>query len=141
MPIKSKVSSMFKILSFNFAINSMLIILSSVIVLHLLVLTQLIPYIVVGGGNLQNLGEMRRFEVTSVMIIALMIYVIAIKGQYVKSNVPPGIINVVLWIFFLLFIINTVGNMLAKSTLETIIFTPITIISSILCFRIVNERN
>lgn len=132
---------MFKILSFNFAINTLLILLSSVIVLHLLILTQLLPYNIVGGGRLQNVAEMRIFEVASVIIITLMMSVIAIKGRYIKINIPAGIINIVLWLFILFFIINTVGNLLSKTTIETMVFTPITFISAILCFRIVREKN
>ncbi|MCC7298420.1 MAG: hypothetical protein IT244_08815 [Bacteroidia bacterium] len=40
--------------------------------------------------------------------------------------------NTIIAIFAILFVLNTVGNLMAKTTTETIIFTPITAISAVL---------
>jgi uncharacterized membrane protein YuzA (DUF378 family) len=122
---------------FKFAIQAMLVILSSVILFHILVLTEIIPFTIVWGGKFQNLHQMRIFEGVSIIINALMIAVIAIKGRIIKLSVSVKIINLLLWLFIGLFVLNTVGNLFAKTTTETIIFTPITFVSAILCFIIV----
>jgi len=50
------------------------------------------------------------------------------------------IVTIALWAFVVLFAINTVGNVLSKTSLETIIFTPLTFLSAVLCFRIAIEK-
>jgi hypothetical protein len=124
------------IISFKFAIKAMLILLSLVIVFHLLVLIHIIPSNIVWGGKFQNVAQMRNFETLSIIINAIMIFIIALKGQYIKLNIPGIITNSILWLFVLLFALNTIGNLFAKTYTETIIFTPISFISAILCYRI-----
>jgi len=128
---------MFKLISFKFAIAAMLVILSLVILFHLLVLTEIIPYNIVWGGKFQSVHQMRSFEAFSVLVNAFMILVVAIKGQVLKLTISDKIINTLLWAFVVLFALNTIGNLLAKSIAETVVFTPLTFVSAILCFRIV----
>ena len=125
----------------KFSIKIILILLFIVFVFHLLVLTELIPYTIIWGGKFQNLTEMRRFEIASIIINAFMICVLAIKGNYITVNIPVKVINIILWLFVVLFALNTIGNLFAATLTETIVFTPLTFISALLCFRIVMERN
>lgn len=128
-------------LPFKFAINTMLIILSMVILFHVLVLIQIIPYTIVWAGKIDNLKEMRLFELVSIIINVLMIIIIAIKGNYINLKIPENLIRIFLWLLVVLFSLNTIGNLFAKSSFETIVFTPLTFIMAILCFRIVMEKN
>lgn len=120
----------------RFAIHTSLFILCIVIIFHLLVLSGIVPYTIVWGGKFQNETQLRDFEVVSVIINAFVILVVVIKGQYVNLHIPLKIVNVILWLLVLLFAVNTIGNLVAKATTETIIFTPITFILALLCFRI-----
>lgn len=124
-------------LPFKFSINAMLVILSMVIFFHVLVLIQIIPYSIVWAGKIDNIKEMQVFELVSIIINTLMIIVIAIKGNYIKWKVSLKLINALLWLFVVLFSFNTIGNLFAKSSFETVVFTPLTLIMAILCFRIV----
>jgi hypothetical protein len=121
----------------QFAINTMLIILLLVISFHLLVLIQVIPYNIVWGGKFQNATQMRRFEIASIALNGLIIFIIAMRGQYIKLNFPLNTINLFLWLIVLLFSINIIGNLFAETKMEKIVFTPIATISMILCYRIV----
>jgi hypothetical protein len=125
---------------FKFAIKTMLILLFLVFAFHLLVLTELIPYTIVWGGKFQNITQMRRFELVSVIINPFMICVLAIKGNYISVNIPVKVINIILWLFVVLFALNTIGNLFAATLTETLVFAPLTFISALLCFRIVMER-
>lgn len=124
-------------ISFKFAINTMLTMLCLVIVFHLFVLSQIIPFNIVWGGKFENVTQMRSFEITSVLINLFMIFIIAIKGQYIKFDLPIRLINIILWLFVLLFTLNTIGNLFAKTSTEALVFTPLTLVSSVLCVRIV----
>lgn len=126
-------------LPFKLATNSMLFMLSMIVGFHFLILTQIIPYDIVWGGRLQNIGQMRVFELVSISVNAFIIMVIALKAKYLKWNVSVKVLNVFLWLFVVLFSLNTLGNLFAETTTETIIFTPLTFISAILCCRIAIE--
>jgi len=125
---------------FKFALTIMLILVCLVVVFHCLVLTQVIPYHIVWGGKLQNVTQMRRLEIISILINVLLLSVVSIKGKLLKLNMPVSVINIILWLFVMLFSLNTIGNLFAKARIETIVFTPLTFISAILCYRIVTEK-
>lgn len=118
----------------------MLFMLSMIVGFHFLILTQIIPYDIVWGGKLQNIDQMRVFELVSISVNALIIMIIALRAKYLKWNVSVKVLNVFLWIFVAIFSLNTLGNLFAETTTETLIFTPLTFISAILCYRIVIER-
>ncbi len=82
---------------------------------------------------------MVRFEIASIAINILLIAVITIKSRYLKLTIPSKLITVILWMYVILFSLNTIGNLLAKMTLETTVFTPVTVILALLCYRIVME--
>lgn len=118
----------------------MLTILSLVMLFHILVLIQIIPYTIVWAGKINTIAEMRVFETVSLFINAFIICVIAVKSQYLKWNIPGKLIQVLLWVFVALFSLNTIGNLVSKTSFETIVFTPLTFILAILCLRIVLEK-
>lgn len=126
---------------FLFAIRTMLILLSGIIIFHMLILFGIIPFSIVWGGRLSTKEEMLIFESVSILINAFLIFILAVKGKYIKIKLPKIFIQIVLWIFVFLFFLNTIGNLLAESTIETIIFSPITLLFSILCARIAIEKN
>ena len=128
---------MIKKLPYKFAINAMLVLLSLVCVFHFLVITQIIPYTIVWAGKLNNLQEMLVFETVSLLVNAVLIYVILSKGLYIKSLLSEKILTIILWFFVLVFSLNTVGNLFSETSFETLVFTPLTFISAILCFRVI----
>ena len=90
----------------------------------------------VWGGKFQNEAQVRKFEIVSIVINSFMILIIAIKGHYIRIHLPIKLINGILWFFVFLFALNTIGNLFAKTSIETMVFTPITFVSAILCYRI-----
>lgn len=128
-------------ISFKFAVNTQLTILGLVTLFHLSIILGLIPGNIVWGGKFQNPAELMRMELISILVNILIIFIIAMKAGYIKSLVPVKFLNILLWLFVLLFALNTIGNLFAESLAETLIFTPLTLISSLLCFRIVSNKN
>lgn len=92
-----------------------------VMALHILIVSKLIPYEVVWGGRLNSDTEMIRFELISIFINLILIFTLLIKGKFIKLDVNQCFINVLLWIFFALFILNSIGNLLAKTVFEKIL--------------------
>ena len=132
---------MFDKITFQFAINAMLTILSLVIVFHILVYLQVLPYNIVWGGRLNSVEEMKRSEPISIIINIFLILVISIKGGYLKVNVSSKIIDIILWLFVVMFSLNTLGNLFAVTLFEKLVYTPLTLISAILCFIMVKKLN
>lgn len=109
----------------------LIIIFSLVIVFHLLVLMRVIPFSIIGGGRVKAPSEMYPIETTALALNAVFL------GIVLLQNIPLGFMNyvlkIVLWLMAFLFLLNTVGNLLSTSTLEKLIFTPVTILLCWFC--------
>jgi hypothetical protein len=130
-----------KRIGFQFAIKTILGISAFTIIFHLLILSEAISYKIVWGGRLENTEQMRLFEAFSIAINLLIALLVAMKGGYLKPVLPEKLERVILWGFAILFSLNTVGNLLAVNSLETMIFTPITMLLAVLFLRITVEAN
>jgi hypothetical protein len=121
------------------AVLIMLFLLGAVMVFHLLILTENIPFDKVWAGKLKTLEEMRIFETVSILINLLMITVLSIKYKNIQNNTNNKVIDLIIWIFVVLFALNTIGNLFSVSMAELILGTAVTLISTILCFIIVRK--
>lgn len=119
---------------------TMIVILAVVIVFHLLVLTEVIPYDVAWGGRLKNYNEMIMFELLSITVNILLIGVISAKLKYYPLQ-KHTVTNVLLWIMFGVFTLNTIGNLFAATGLERYIATPLTFISALMCLRLAMAKS
>ena len=111
-----------------------------VLLFHFSILAQLIPYKIVWGGKLNSVEEMYGFELISITINLLILIVVCLKGQFIRNSISTKVINSFLWLFFVIFSLNTIGNLFAESNIEKIIFTPITLILSISFWLILNPK-
>jgi hypothetical protein len=125
---------------FTVAVKTMLGLLGAVLIFHLLVILGVLPNDIVWGGQLQNRKQAQGMELISMAVVLTFMLVIGIKAGYVKSRMPTKAINFLLWLFVIFFSLNTVGNLLAQTMFETIVFTPLTFISAIFCLRIALEK-
>lgn len=113
----------------------MLGLLIAVILFHLAVLTKAIPYDIAWGGRLQNDSEMYVFEAISILINLFLGLVLLMKGNYVKFRFKKRTIDVILWFFLVLFVLNTVGNFFAKTNFEKS-FSVLTLVFAALLWTI-----
>lgn len=119
-------------------IKMMLGLLAMVIILHLLILIKIIPYNIAWGGRLQNDEQMYVFEFLSVMINLFLAWVLLHKTKIIKSVISNKAVEIILWAFLILFIANTIGNLLAKTTFERY-FSLLTLILAGLIFLILRS--
>jgi hypothetical protein len=125
-----------KMISERFADLALAVIFSLILLFHLLAIAGLVPIDMIWGGRLKTQGELYVFESISIVLNALMLWIVIIRMNYFKFSINPKVIRVVLWLMFLLFLVNTLGNLMAFNNLETYIFTPITFILALLSFRL-----
>jgi len=129
-----------KRISFNLAVNIMMVFLSCIAVFHVLVLSGAVPYNIVWGGRLESESQMYIFETVSLFVNIAILTVIGMKANYIKSFLSDKAIKIILYGLAILFLLNTIGNMMSLNTVEAILFTPLTFISAALCYRIAIEK-
>lgn len=129
-----------RIIPFRFAVNAMMVLLSLVLGFHLLVLARVIPYTIVWAGKLESVAQMQVFEAVSIGINAFTLFIVGTKGGYGWAGTPRWLVDGALWVFTILFALNTVGNLFAQTSFETIVFTPLTLVSALLCLRLATAR-
>lgn len=107
---------------------------------HISILVGIMPYEAAWGGRLKSREEMIVFEGISLVIQSILILALLAKGQFIQLPLPEKWINIILWIFMIIFILNTVGNIFAVNLWERFIATPLTLISAILLWNVVRTR-
>lgn len=117
----------------------MFFLLGSVLVFHMMIITEVIPFDKVWAGKLKSVEEMRQFETFSILINLLMFTVFIIKYRLLLKEKRNRLIDILIWIFAGLFALNTVGNLFAENIVELILGTLLTLSSAVLCFIIAKK--
>ncbi len=120
--------------------NIILTMLLCVFIFHILILVGLLPYGIVWGGRLESASQMYVFEAASLTINLVIMSVVGMKVRYIPPFLNTKVINVILWFLVALFLLNTAGNIISLSKVEAIIFTPLTLISALLFYRMAIEQ-
>lgn len=126
-------------MNINIQIKILLGLLFSVILFHICIIVKIIPYNIAWGGRLTNDNEMYVFESISILINLFLSWLLLMKGEFVQFKFPNKTVNLILWIFFALFILNTVGNLFAKTNFEKL-FALLTGLSAILIWNILKHK-
>jgi hypothetical protein len=125
-----------RFISEKLAINVLILILSLVIVFHSLIITGIIPFDIVWGGRLSGVAQMRLYESISLVLNLLMLLMVMAKGGLLHTGISKKVYTYFFGLMSLLFFLNTIGNFISKNDLERMIFTPLTLILSILFLRL-----
>jgi len=124
----------------NFSYKALIASISLFILFHIGILTKLIPYENTWGGQLENEAQMYVFETISILINAMLITILVLKANYVKNSLSPKLLNGILRAFQVLFTLNTVGNLFAKTYLE-MSFSLVTLAFAVLIGIILKKPN
>ena len=118
----------------------MLYLLVAVILFHLCIMLKIVSYEITWGGRLKNESEMYVFETISIIINLYLFLTLLIKGNYIKRLISMKKVNVTLWVFFAVFLLNTIGNIISKTYFEKF-FALLTLFFSILIWIILRKEN
>lgn len=116
-------------------LNVLIVISVLATIFHLLILVRIIPFEITWGGRLKTVEEMYVFEAFSILINSFFIFVLLQKGEYIRYILGKKAVTIILWIFFAIFVLNTIGNIFAESNFEKF-FTILTVINAILIWLI-----
>ena len=106
-----------------------------VMVFHLLIVVKVIPYSITWGGRLKTDSEMYVFEAASIVINLFFVYLVSQRVGMLPAVFGIKVVTVLLWIFFGLFVLNTLGNIFAATTIERW-FTLLTLANAFLIWKI-----
>jgi len=126
-------------MKYKTSIKILLILLAAVIMFHMSVIAKIVPYDIAWGGRLQNDSEMYVFESISILIVLFLGLVLLMKGEYVKIRFRNKTVNIILWGFLALFLLNTIGNIFARTDFEKS-FAVLTFLFSILIWMILRAK-
>lgn len=121
------------------ALLIMFFILGTLLLFHVLIYTQVIPYDIVWAGKLKSVEEMKSFELVSILINGFILTVLGVKYKFLLKDKTNKLIDILIWLFVVFFTLNTVGNLFSKSILELVLGCFVTLISAILCYIIVRK--
>ena len=130
-----------KLISARFAAYAILILLTVFLIFHFIVIAGFVPMNIVWGGRITSREELIRMETVSIFINLVIISIVAVRTGILKFMINPKILQVAFWLMFVLFTLNTVGNLFAKNDFEKFAFTPITFLLAIFCLRLAIEKD
>lgn len=116
--------------------NILLILFGLLFIFHLFVLSSFIPYNIVWAGKISNRKEMIRMESISLLLLAIAAIVVALRMEYLQWAISPKIIQIGIWVLFVFFTLNTLGNFTAKNAIEKYGFGLLTMIIMLLLLQI-----
>lgn len=123
------------------AITLLMGLLSVVILLHLGILLQLIPYDIVWAGKIDSLESMYLLETVSLILNGTLMLVLYLKLKHLKQAMPTPVVDAILWIYVVVFGLNSVGNLFAQTLFELIFGTLFTLVMMYLCWVVVKKES
>lgn len=132
-----------KFISFRRAIQFSLILFGLLILFHLLIIVGIVlfdyvPMDFLWGGRMETREQLLGFEIVSLSVMVLCFLIVLIRAERIKIPALMGVARISLWILSILFLVNTLGNILAKTSFEKF-FSIITALLVILCLRLALE--
>ncbi len=100
------------------ATKILIALLIPVIVFQSGIIAKVIPCEIVGGGRLENDAQMYLLSGISIALNSLLILVLLAKENIIRNSLPEKSLRITLWAFLFFFLLNTLGNLLAKTTFE-----------------------
>lgn len=119
------------------AAATLLILTAGVLLFHMLIVLQIIPYNIVWGGRLTSYAEMIRFESVSISINIIVAAVAAMAAGFIPKLMPQKLLDIALWGLFILLVFNTIANPFSATLFEAIVFTPMTFIMAVCLYRLI----
>jgi hypothetical protein len=121
-------------------ISIFLFLLIAVIVFHSFVLLGIIPFDIIWGGKLKKYSEVMSLEIISIFINTMMLIVVLTRAKIITIGNHPVKIKVILYTMSILFGVNSIGNLLADTSFERFVFTPITLLFTLLSWQLARTK-
>ena len=124
-----------RLIGFRAASIALLVLFSAALLFQVFVLLGFIPTEMVWGGRLQNEQERMVGALLSIAFLFVFVALVLVRMGRIGRSMPV-VGKWGMWAVCVLFALNTVGNLFALDLRETLIFTPITLVSAVLAARV-----
>ena len=132
------------LISFKRASQFSLILFGLFIVFHLSIIIGILffdfaPVDYLWGGRMETATELLAFEIISLAVMSICLLVVLIRAEIIKISFLMGLSRIILWFLTFMFLLNTVGNLLAETNFEKFL-AIITAMLTVLCLRMALEK-
>lgn len=133
-----------KIKDFNVATLASLFILGILALFHMailmgIVLFDYVPIEFLWGGQMKTVTQLVNFEIVSLLTTVIFIFLLSIRSKWINIPKLTGITSIAMWVVFVLFLLNTIGNGLSETTFERA-FAIVSGVLALLFLRIAIEK-
>ena len=119
----------------DWSIKTLISISALVLLFHILVVAGALPADIAWGGRVVSEREVLLLEAVSICVNAFLIWTLLQKGRYVRAMFGDKAVRAILWGFFALFLLNSVGNLFAETSFEKSL-AFVTLLNALLIWRI-----
>lgn len=99
-----------------------------------------VPIDFLWGGRIQSKEQFFIFESISLVVQTVCLFLTLIRAEYLRLEKLTNAAHIGMWVLFVIFSLNTVGNILAKTTFEKA-FTVVTIVLALFSLRLAMENS
>jgi uncharacterized protein YacL len=129
------------LISARTAANVLLGVLTLLAVFHVLVALGILPAALVWGGRATASPlDPVLLETISLVVTLLFALIVVAHVGYLRSPGLRAAARYGIWLVFAYFTFNIIGNAASLSSLESLIFTPVSFVLAILALRLALER-
>ena len=115
--------------------------LSALLILfHLLVVLGFVPQEIIWGGKIEVTKDLVILESISIAVVTFMFILMLAYKRLIALNFGRKTYRFFFWLYCILFALNTLGNLAAETSTETLLFTPLTLLLCIAFFRLTREN-
>lgn len=111
----------------------------SITVMEVLVLLKVLPYDIIGGGQLESYEKAAVLAGFSIVVQVFLMYCIAVASNILSHKRFQKVAGVILRVFIVYFAINIVMNLMGKTWFEKIYGSVICLVQ-IVCFTVIVRR-
>jgi len=126
-----------RLIPLRLAARTMLAALAALAVFHLLLMTGAVPATVAWGGRADASQEaFVMIELAALAVLAVFALVTAGRAGWLPARGRTGTFRAGAGFMTVYFALNTLGNLAAVSQLEKAVFTPLTVVLTVLSLRL-----
>lgn len=102
------------------------------ILIHIAILSGLLPFTIVWGSRVKSKRQMIRLEVIAIVVLSILSLIAAGAAGFLPLSMPHLFYQISLWVMAGLFFLNTIGNLLSENAFEKWVFGACTVAMTIL---------
>lgn len=134
-----------KLISFRFAAQFNTVVFGLLSVFHLAIIIGITafgfaPLDFLWGGKMETESQLLNFEVMSLATAIVALIFTMIRAGYIGAPRLLRLTQFIMWMLFVLFLLNTLGNILAETVFEKT-FAIVTALLSLFSLRMALEKN